>query len=517
MSAPALGTGESGFIERIMLEIREGCASADDVAALRELLGRSREARRLYLLGLQLDCLLQTVGVEESHSETTLRPISFWKRPAGIAFAAGLGLAALFVFLAVFAFPDSGGGAPVADVKREAAGAVLVSQVGSGLEGAEGAVRDSLENGKYRMAEGIARIDFSNGAQLVIEAPAEFEIIGEASVAVTRGKVWAFCPFEAHGFKISTPGGRDIVDVGTEFGVEVTATGGTDVHVFQGAVDLSFPGSETVGLNAGNSATWSTVTPELDIGEADYSKFKDPGDLQRMRIEAAKEMTRNRDDLLVYYGFSELSGGLLRNGVKGSPASSNGMIEGAQAVSGRLAGSGALRFEKPGDSVALTVPRYDALESFTIAMWIRVNHLDTALSALFNSDGWEEGDTHFQITRNGALRAGSERGRGYESENGVVVPGQWQLVAVVWEGLSKAPGLFCDGQRLSLTWNPNDISFSSSQLAPSSLPGESRIGSWAKPVFRDNRDFKGTIDEVMVFDRALGDSEIRKIYENGKP
>ncbi len=439
-------------MERVMLDIREGCATAADVAELRELLGRSREARRMYLLDLQLDCLLQTGGMEESRSETTLRPLSFWKRPAVIAFAAGLGLAALFVFLAVFAIPDSGGKAPVADVKQEPGVAVLVSQVGSGLQGEAGAAGDSLGNGKYRLAEGIARIDFSNGAQLVLEAPMEFEIIDEASVTVTRGKVWAFCPLEAHGFKISTPGGREIVDVGTEFGVEVNAAGETDVHVLQGSVELSGTGVEVVALTAGKGASWSPAAPELNIGDADYSKFKEPSDLDRLRIEAAKMKMKSRDDLLIYYGFSDLSDGLLRNGIKGAPASSNGVIEGAQAVSGRFGGSGALRFEKPGDSVALTVPRYDALKSFTIAMWIRVDYLDTALSALFNSDGWEEGDTHFQITRNGALKAGSERGWGYESENGVVVPGQWQLVAVVWEGISKAPAVFCDGQRLNLTW-----------------------------------------------------------------
>ncbi len=59
----------------------------------------------------------------------------------------------------------------------------------------------------------------------------------------TRGKLRATVPPQAVGFTIGSPN-LDVVDLGTEFGLQVEAEGKTEVHVFKGKVELHNPGAD---------------------------------------------------------------------------------------------------------------------------------------------------------------------------------------------------------------------------------------------------------------------------------
>ena len=51
---------------------------------------------------------------------------------------------------------------------------------------------------------------------------------------------------------IETPS-TDVVDLGTEFGVDVDESGGTDVVVFEGAVDLAYHAAEVASVSQGEN------------------------------------------------------------------------------------------------------------------------------------------------------------------------------------------------------------------------------------------------------------------------
>ena len=82
---------------------------------------------------------------------------------------------------------------------------------------------------------GLAELRFAQGAKVVLSGPAEFEVLSANRGFLRRGKIVAVVPPQAIGFTIATPT-AEIVDLGTEFGVEVDEQQNAEVHVFTGVV-----------------------------------------------------------------------------------------------------------------------------------------------------------------------------------------------------------------------------------------------------------------------------------------
>ena len=92
------------------------------------------------------------------------------------------------------------------------------------------------------LAAGVAEITFDVGANVILQAPAAFEVESATSARLEMGKATAeITTAAARGFKIRTPQAT-FVDQGTEFGVEVSPGGGSRVHVFKGCVDVAIDG-----------------------------------------------------------------------------------------------------------------------------------------------------------------------------------------------------------------------------------------------------------------------------------
>jgi len=94
--------------------------------------------------------------------------------------------------------------------------------------------------------KGLAKIEFSDGAFILLHAPGVLQINSGSSADLVRGKVAGRA--ENGNFVLSTPSAT-VVDIGTEFGVDVGRSG-TDVTVFDGEVHvhgmLSDKGSSSV-------------------------------------------------------------------------------------------------------------------------------------------------------------------------------------------------------------------------------------------------------------------------------
>jgi hypothetical protein len=108
------------------------------------------------------------------------------------------------------------------------------------------AVGTWLPTNEMHLRQGIAELQFADGAQVIIEGPADFAIHSSSQGFLRRGRLLATVPHEAVGFTIETPTIR-VVDLGTEFGVGVDATGRTDVEVITGQVDVRYESSKSGG------------------------------------------------------------------------------------------------------------------------------------------------------------------------------------------------------------------------------------------------------------------------------
>ena len=97
---------------------------------------------------------------------------------------------------------------------RYASVAVLTRGVNLEWESAAITPGTPLLPGLLKLKSGIAQIEFYQGARVVIEGPAELQLISSGEATCTRGKLSANVPPQAKGFRINTPKGT-IVDLGT--------------------------------------------------------------------------------------------------------------------------------------------------------------------------------------------------------------------------------------------------------------------------------------------------------------
>ncbi len=96
---------------------------------------------------------------------------------------------------------------------------------------------DRLKAGRLELEAGVAEITFDCGARVVIEGPATLAIETARRAHLAIGRLVAHVPAAARGFTIASPS-VTVVDLGTEFGLDVDAAGTAEVQVFQGKVEL---------------------------------------------------------------------------------------------------------------------------------------------------------------------------------------------------------------------------------------------------------------------------------------
>ena len=105
------------------------------------------------------------------------------------------------------------------------------------------------------LREGLVTLEFDTHARVVIESPAEFQILTDDQMRLRYGRLYATVPREAIGFTVNTQTAK-IIDLGTEFGVQTDINGDTYLHVVKGKTTL------IAGKNTGKTSI------EVDKGSA---------------------------------------------------------------------------------------------------------------------------------------------------------------------------------------------------------------------------------------------------------
>lgn len=117
------------------------------------------------------------------------------------------------------------------------------------------------------LKKGFVKLLFDNNTEVVIEAPAEFQIIADDQIKLTYGRVFANVPREAIGFTVTSQRTK-IIDLGTEFGVYADRNGGLELHVLKGKT-LLLPENKTgvagMEVTAGIAKKITAVQTLLDI------------------------------------------------------------------------------------------------------------------------------------------------------------------------------------------------------------------------------------------------------------
>lgn len=97
--------------------------------------------------------------------------------------------------------------------------------------------------GPMSLESGVVELEFARGATLIVQSPAEFNLLSIDRVELAFGKVVGKVPREAVGFTVKTQSAA-VIDLGTEFCVQSYASGDCEVHVLDGIVEVVANGEE---------------------------------------------------------------------------------------------------------------------------------------------------------------------------------------------------------------------------------------------------------------------------------
>ncbi len=443
------------------------------------------------------------------------------------ALARAVALAACFIALAAgFALWLK---RPSAKPTTSTAVAMLIRTVDAqwGQNTAPVRVGSALKPGWLRLDSGLVQVVFYSGARVVIEGPAELQLVSPTEAVCPTGRLLAEVPVPARGFRLKTDH-LNIVDLGTAFGIDATR-GRTEVHVFKGQVALLSGEAPKQSLGEGRAAVAQGNNPPR-LMAANTAAFASLFEFQERSLAAeafryeqwqlANARLNQDPSLLVHLEFQDLdtSDWTLRNSAKGNRSVPEATIVGCQRAEGRWREKQALEFQSVNDRVRLAVP--GDFEALTLSAWVCVKGLDRQLNSLFMCDGFAPGTIHWLIRNDGVLGLtvfGPGPGKFQILASPPVLTldqfGMWKHLAVVVDGRS--------GQVVHYV-NGFPVARQALKLGPPFRLGAVELGNWnaesgPKPGPAQIRNLSGALDEFELFSRALSDAEVGELYAKGKP
>jgi len=120
-----------------------------------------------------------------------------------------------------------------------------------------------LKPGILELRQGEVQIDFLSGARVLLKAPAELHLLSSTAATLVSGSVGARVADGAEKFVLGTPDAA-IVDLGTEFAVNVDRSGDSQVRVYDGEVEVSLLGED-------GSTVFSQRLKEMETVKIDRS------------------------------------------------------------------------------------------------------------------------------------------------------------------------------------------------------------------------------------------------------
>src|SRR5579859_2186108 len=522
-----------------------GSATEAEMRALNELLRSSPEARDEYLLRIELHTRLaseselfsQVADVAASCRQPGIKPATLpnilpLNPPVGARrrrLAQVLALAACLMVIAggLWALWLKGTTARNGATSTAIAMLTRIVDVKWGQSTEPPPVGRALEPSTLWLESGSAQVVFYSGARMVIEGPAELQLVSPMEAVCRHGRLLLEVPPPAHGFRLRTPQ-LNVVDLGTSFGISAAA-GQSAVHVFKGKVALG-AGTAVKRLLEEGQAAVVQGKGEPRLMAASAQTFASLFEFQQRSL--ASEAFRyeqwqfanaklNQDpSLLVHLEFESRGSSewTLLNAAQRTRSVPEAIIVGCARAEGRWREKSALEFQCVNDRVRLAVP--GEFTGLTLSAWVCIKGLDRQFNSLFMSDGFDTGTVHWLVRNDGVLGLtvfGPDPGKFQILASPPVLSldtlGTWQHLAVVLDGKTR---------RVIHYLNGFPISQHPLKFGPPFRVGSAELGNWnarshPNPAPALVRNLSGSFDEFELFSRALTEAEVRELYLKGMP
>ncbi|TWT75027.1 LamG-like jellyroll fold domain-containing protein [Allorhodopirellula solitaria] len=406
---------------------------------------------------------------------------------------------------------------------------------------------DILPAGRLKIESGIAEIDFFCGATLTVEGPASLVVQSDWGVRVDSGRLRASVPPAARGFVIETAD-AEVVDLGTEFALDVDSEGAF-VDVIEGEVALRGGRHDGVHLVTGQQSWLGGLETKSLAATSQRNAVSSVADVERRREAALAERfaqwqsfskSREQDErLIAHYRIADMpSSRTIPDSASTGKDQDAALIGPVDRTVGRFGPlSSGLEFDRVGARARTRIE--GEFEAFTFATWVRIDSLDQVYNALFMSDGYENGELHWQIRDDGVMMFSvmvddTQKRKHFSDRDGTIVSsaglhrvyytepiwdiaqsGRWFHLSAVYDPAERRVTQYVNGQQVSS--EPIQEKFFVDRLRI----GPAEIGNWGQP-FRKTpwfsvRNLNGTIDELVIYNAALSEEEIQSLYEKGKP
>jgi hypothetical protein len=460
-------------------------------------------------------------------------------RPAAMVWQAALAVAAVVAFFMTVPalLPWKKSETPSPAVVATAANVAVLTHSADAVWSEEDADRksgDSLAPGWLKLKAGVVQVEFSRGARVVLEGPAEFELLTDNSAYLQSGKLRAHVPEPAHGFAVRSRG-FEVIDHGTEFGIDLPVTGASQIHVFSGLIALHRPDAKPRKMRTNEAV-------KIDQGRVNEIPARRDQFLSDEEL-ARRERTSAHGKLAAWRKASRLlsehPAALLHLDFEGDRTwarsipnrawravpEAPAIMVGSQFAEGRWPGKAAVEFTRPDDRLRLNLP--GGYESLTLVAWVRVDNLPDRPQSLIMADGMGTGDVQWYLSRWGELgfgvhigKPGDASGWRFHHSAAVITPetlGSWVCLALVFDGSTDMVTHYFNGQ-----------SIGSERLGVRTLLQLEmfEIGNWALREGQQRsagvvpradgdsaRNLQGRIDELAIFSAPLTGDEIRRISE----
>ena len=406
--------------------------------------------------------------------------------------------------------------------------AVLTKAVGikwSNQTGYRPSLGSTLDSSHLQIDEGLAQVEFLQGSTVILEGPVNFELLDDNEGALVLGKLRATVPKVARGFTVHLPKGK-LVDLGTEFGLNVYEGGSTEIFVYRGKIRYhgeneskeevirEVSGGEALFVDPYGYANWVEMPSEAFIGTADLA-FRSKEDSQSRHaswVQLSDEISQGANAAL-YYSFDNHSSWdrVLKNRTTPGAAALDGAIIGCKWTEGRWPGKAALAFKRKNDRVRLDL--VERLSAFTLSAWLKLDGVPDKISPIFCSENSLSGSASWYINPKGQLVLeviSNGRKTLYQSATAFRTEriGKWAHIATVYDLEKKKVSHFINGRPFSHEKTKSDATISFANASLGYLYSE-------KPTGRTS--LQGSLDEFAIFKVSLPESEIRRLYEIGCP
>jgi ferric-dicitrate binding protein FerR (iron transport regulator) len=377
---------------------------------------------------------------------------------------------------------------------------------------------DVLMGRKIQLSEGHSKIELLNGVRLILEGPVDLEIVSDDEIRLFQGSLVADVPKNAIGFRVQTEN-SEIVDLGTVFGVATSSDGASEVHVLEGEV-MARPRNraEFVHLTEDRGLVIDATQQVTEI-KSDPERF-----LRALPGQSAENPEFLHWSFDRASEFAECEG----TGINGQlyPGKLSAFNDGEGPVYGPGKFGEALHFNGIDAYVKTDFPGIGDNHPRTIVFWAKVPK-DFSVNNGYGMMAWGlfETEAAWQISPNPTIEDGPlGRIRIGTNEASIIGTtdlrdGRWHHIAIVMYGgdeadLSTHVLLYIDGQ-LEKTSVKSIASIDTVINDEASRPlifgrNIEFADDESPPV---DRFFEGWIDEVYIFNTALGTEQIQSLFQ----